>query len=110
MPHRKVPDHEAAVEEQQELLAVELVREARGQDAGDAGGKGVGRHDQAELAGGDVQVGHEDGAQGAHDHEVQHHGELQERQHGDHEFLVGGEGGCGRLRGGCFHLIPRRLL
>ena len=59
MPHRKVPSHEAGIEEEQELLAVELVREAGGQNAGDAGAKGVGGDRQAELAGADVQGRHE---------------------------------------------------
>jgi hypothetical protein len=46
---------EAGVEEHQDLLAVEAVGEAGGDEAGDARAERVGRHDQAELLGRDRQ-------------------------------------------------------
>jgi hypothetical protein len=81
-------DDEPREEEEQELLAVELVGEAGREDSGNARGEGVGGDRQSELLRGDGKRRHEQGSQGAHDHEVEDDAELEEGQHGDDELLV----------------------
>jgi hypothetical protein len=46
---QKGAQYESDVEEEQEVLAVEAIRETRSQNRGDAGAEGVGRYHQPEL-------------------------------------------------------------
>jgi hypothetical protein len=86
-------EDEAGVEEEQEPLAVEAVREAGREDARRARAEGVDRDHEPELAGRDVKRRHQHCAERRQRHEVEDDGELQKRQQGDDELLVTAHGG-----------------
>ena len=104
-------DDETAIEEQQELLAVEAVGEARREQARGAGAEGIGGDDLAEPLRRDVEVRHDDRAERRDDHEVEDDGELQKGEQRHQELLVGGKfrrcGLCRRLPAAVPRLAPR---
>ena len=93
-------EDEARVEEEEELLAVEPVGEARREQPRDPRAERVGRDDEPELRRADVQLRHQHRPEGRQDHEVEDDRELQEREDRDDRDLVARE----LLdRGGCIH-------
>jgi hypothetical protein len=82
-------EHEADVEEQQQLLAIEAVGESGRQQSRQAGAEGIGGDQQAELRRSDPQCRDDQCAQRREDHEIQDDRELQKRDQRDDELLIG---------------------